>query len=143
MKKLSEDLNQIVIATYLRKLQIENDFIFFHIPNGGSRSKSEAGRFKAMGVLAGVPDLQIIAKNKAFFIELKTNTGSLGKAQKELHPRIEALGFKIYTVYGDNPIETLPKIAEIMQEECPYMKGISSFISNTLNSSFISNLVKS
>lgn len=31
--------------------------LLYHIPNGGSRRKSEAGRFKAEGVKAGVPDL--------------------------------------------------------------------------------------
>ena len=31
--------------------------LLYHVPNGGSRKKSEAGRFKAEGVKAGVPDL--------------------------------------------------------------------------------------
>lgn len=36
--------------------------LLYHIPNGGSRRKSEAGRFKAEGVKAGVPDLNKITK---------------------------------------------------------------------------------
>lgn len=31
----------------------------FHVPNGGGRSKAEAGILKAMGVLAGMPDLLV------------------------------------------------------------------------------------
>lgn len=31
--------------------------LLYHIPNGGSRGKAEAGRFKASGVKAGVPDI--------------------------------------------------------------------------------------
>ena len=31
--------------------------LLYHIPNGGSRGKAEAGRFKAEGVKSGVPDL--------------------------------------------------------------------------------------
>ena len=31
----------------------------FHSPNGGKRSASEGGRFKAMGVKAGVPDFML------------------------------------------------------------------------------------
>lgn len=31
--------------------------LLHHIPNGGTRSKSEAGRFRAEGVKAGVPDI--------------------------------------------------------------------------------------
>ena len=33
-----------------------NLITFYHTPNGGKRGKAAAGRFKAMGVLAGVPD---------------------------------------------------------------------------------------
>lgn len=29
----------------------------YHVPNGGGRSKAEAGRLKAMGVKRGVPDI--------------------------------------------------------------------------------------
>ena len=31
--------------------------LLYHVPNGGSRKKAEAGRFRAEGVKAGVPDL--------------------------------------------------------------------------------------
>lgn len=31
--------------------------LMYHIPNGGTRSKSEAGRFRAEGVKPGVPDI--------------------------------------------------------------------------------------
>ena len=31
----------------------------YHVPNGGSRGKAEAGRFRAMGVKSGVPDVAL------------------------------------------------------------------------------------
>lgn len=31
--------------------------LLYHVPNGGSRHKAEAGRLRAEGVKAGVPDL--------------------------------------------------------------------------------------
>ena len=31
--------------------------LMYHIPNGGKRTKAEAGRFRAMGVKSGVPDI--------------------------------------------------------------------------------------
>lgn len=34
-----------------------------HVPNGGKRGKAEAGRFKAMGVKAGVPDIPLPLRN--------------------------------------------------------------------------------
>lgn len=31
--------------------------LMYHIPNGGKRGKAEAGRFRALGVKSGVPDI--------------------------------------------------------------------------------------
>lgn len=58
--------------------------LLFHIPNGGKRGKSEAARFKAEGVKAGVPDLFLpVPRGKAhgLFIELKRRKG--GRVSKE------------------------------------------------------------
>ena len=41
---------------YLQILEAARLLFAFHTPNGGARSKAEAGRFKAMGVRAGVAD---------------------------------------------------------------------------------------
>lgn len=48
--------------------------LLYHVPNGGSRKKSEAGRFRAEGVKAGVPDLCLpVARGEyhGLYIELK------------------------------------------------------------------------
>jgi hypothetical protein len=45
--------------------------IVFHVPNGGKRSKAEAGIFKGLGVLAGVPDLIILWPGRCAGLELK------------------------------------------------------------------------
>ena len=58
--------------------------LLFHIPNGGSRGKAEAGRFRAMGVKAGVPDLCLpIAKAgyHGLYIEMKRTKG--GRVSQE------------------------------------------------------------
>jgi hypothetical protein len=45
--------------------------LIFAVPNGGFRSKAEAARLKWTGVLAGIPDLVIIAPiGRAFFLEV-------------------------------------------------------------------------
>lgn len=111
MKRI-EDYIQFQCAQWLR----ENDILFFHVPNGGNRSKSEGARFKAMGVLAGVPDLVILLPNAVtLFIELKTKKGSLSKAQKLLHPKIKTLGFHLEVIQTDchqTAIQTLKALVE-------------------------------
>jgi hypothetical protein len=53
MKKNDEQFIQIYICSFLRKLQLHYpNFIFFSIPNGGSRNKQEASNLKLAGVLA-------------------------------------------------------------------------------------------
>jgi hypothetical protein len=46
----------------------------YHIPNGGARSKATAGRLKAMGVKAGVPDLHLPVPSRGYhgtWLEMK------------------------------------------------------------------------
>lgn len=53
--------------------------LLYHVPNGGSRKKAEAGRFRAEGVKAGVPDLCLPVARGGFhglYIELKRQKGS-------------------------------------------------------------------
>lgn len=92
----------------------------FHIPNGGSRTKSEASRFKLEGVKAGVPDIFIpVPKGKfsGLFVEMKkysqrpksepfcpiTNKGALGglsNEQKQWAVDLTYMGYKWVCAYG-------------------------------------------
>lgn len=58
---------------------------FFHVPNGGSRNKIEAGQLKASGVVAGIPDMILVWKCVPYAFEFKTETGILSESQKEVH----------------------------------------------------------
>ena len=58
----------------------------FHSPNGGGRSKAEAGALKAMGVRSGVPDLQLPFPShyfKGLGIELKAGKNTLTNDQRD------------------------------------------------------------
>ena len=73
--------------------------LLYHIPNGGSRRKSEAGRFKAEGVKAGVPDLFLPAARGNFhglYIEMKRKAG--GRVSADQKVWIDALSKQGYAV---------------------------------------------
>ncbi len=69
--------------------------VAWHTPNGGKRSKREAGRFKAMGVRPGVPDWTIASDAlipTVLFIELKSATGRVSEEQKVFRRDAETAG---------------------------------------------------
>lgn len=74
--------------------------VWFHPANGGARSKVEAARFRAEGVVAGVPDLIIVFGGKLHALELKTEHGRLSPAQRTMHERLAAAGAHVAVAYG-------------------------------------------
>lgn len=66
--------------------------LLYHVPNGGSRHKAEAGRLRAEGVKAGVPDLCLpVARGQyhGLYIELKRQRG--GRISEEQARWIDGL----------------------------------------------------
>lgn len=78
--------------------------LLFHIPNGGKRSAAEAGRFKAMGVKPGVPDLFLPVPRGGYsglFIELKrAHGGSLSDHQRDWLDDLSVRGYKAVMCHG-------------------------------------------
>lgn len=58
MNRPEESLHRACLA-HLRAT-LPKPWIVWHTPNGGGRSKAEAGILKAMGTLAGMPDLFVL-----------------------------------------------------------------------------------
>lgn len=82
---------QASIVSYLRT--VLPDCRTFAVPNGGLRSKREAALLKWTGVLAGVPDLLIMAPGGCVYaIEVKAQDGSLSAAQKEFRSWMVKVG---------------------------------------------------
>lgn len=96
----TEDEEQKALVQWLRL----NDILFYHIPNGGYRSKSEAARFQALGVQAGVPDICIPMPQKGYaglYIELKRRKGGkLSDAQKRWLILLESCNYLAVVAYG-------------------------------------------
>ena len=78
--------------------------MLFHIPNGGSRGKVEAARFKAEGVKAGVPDMFLpVARGPwhGLFIELKRlRGGKISAEQKQWIGSLLSQGYLATVCYG-------------------------------------------
>ena len=71
----------------------------FAIPNGGLRGIAAAGRLKAEGVSAGVPDLFVPAWT--LWIEMKrTKGGAVSPEQRDWHSHLLAIGHKVIVGRG-------------------------------------------
>ena len=68
------------------------------IPNGGHRYKAVAGRLKAEGVKAGVPDIFLPvarAESHGLYIEMKTQKGRLTESQKYWADALANQGYRV------------------------------------------------
>lgn len=77
-------------------LQHGRHHLLFHIPNGGKRNAREAARFKAEGVVPGIPDLFLAVARHGFnglFIELKAGRNRPSPAQESCMRMLEAAGY--------------------------------------------------
>lgn len=93
----SEDREQMLFVQWFKRTYPE--VRIFHIPNGGRRSASEAAKFKAMGVVPGVPDLYVPAW--ALWIEMKRQKGgSVSLDQKDWHNYLISIGHKVIVAKG-------------------------------------------
>ena len=75
-----------------------------HIPNGGSRNKQEAVKFKQMGVKAGVSDLCLPYPKGLYcgmYIEMKFGDNRQQETQKEFLEDMAAVGHFVVTCYSE------------------------------------------
>ena len=76
--------------------------LMFAIPNGGQRNPATAGRLKAEGVKAGVPDTFLPVARLEFnglFIEFKKVGGKTSPAQNEMILRLRRQKYKVEICY--------------------------------------------
>jgi hypothetical protein len=106
----SEHQEQKVLVGWFR-IQYP-DYLIFSVPNGGTRNKIEAKKLKDEGALAGVPDIVICTPDKTIFVEMKKRKGgTVSKAQKEIHEKLQALGYEVIIGYGfSDAMEKITKL---------------------------------
>lgn len=77
--------------------------LLYAIPNGGQRAKGVAGKLKAEGVKAGVPDLCLpVARGEyhALYVEMKTKIGRVADKQADWHLALVQQGNRVEVCYG-------------------------------------------
>lgn len=90
-RRHDEDDLQRAVMVFL-DWSLPPDAIAFAIPNGGKRSAREASRMRAQGVKAGVPDICVIHRGRAAFIELKAKRGVMSPIQRDMTRRLVYCG---------------------------------------------------
>lgn len=77
--------------------------LMYHVPNGGHRSAAVAGKLKAEGVKAGVPDICLPSARGGYhglYIELKAGKNKATKEQEEWLSALNAEGYKAVVCRG-------------------------------------------
>lgn len=103
----SEDDLQSACHLYMNHNYLHYHGLYFSVPNGGFRTKSEAARLKATGMTAGIPDYMLMVPEGSpctypagwiVPIEFKYEKGDLNDAQKRIHPMWEKNGNKPHII---------------------------------------------
>jgi len=90
------------------RLRGEPGVFAFHPANGGKRSKAEAGIFKAIGVVAGTPDVIAIHRGAVHALELKSLRGRVTPVQKATMDAMQVAGARVAVAYTlDEALTTL------------------------------------
>ena len=96
----TEEEEQITLfrwADWMAQVRWPELAMMYHVPNGGYRNKAEAGRFRAQGVRAGVPDIVLPVPRGGYhglYIELKRTVGGrVSDDQRDWLDRLTAQGY--------------------------------------------------
>lgn len=80
------------------QVALPHDAMYFSIPNGLMRSRKARAIAIGEGLCAGVPDLCVIHRGRALFLELKAKRGVVSQAQRNLHRLLVYCGAEVMTV---------------------------------------------
>lgn len=127
-KQRPEDALQIAAVDFLHKA-LPKECVFFHIPNGGARTRTEAGIFKAMGVVAGILDICIMTRNHVIWFEFKAagtkhRQSALSDAQRAMISRLGRLGHWVFVVDSLDEVENSLRSVGLQLRATLFTKGV-------------------
>ena len=114
-RHLEGDL-QRAVHQYLT-VALPPDAVHFAIPNGLMRSKTAAARARGEAVRAGIPDLCVIFRGRAAFIELKTPRGVQSQAQRDMANKL------IYAGAAVCLCKSVQEVERSLLEACIPLRG--------------------
>nr|WP_246128725.1 VRR-NUC domain-containing protein [Pleionea sediminis] len=129
-KRNIEDTHQRAVINWSRLIKLPSSKLFepnttlfdylFHVPNGGGRSKAEAGILKSLGVKAGVSDLVLAIPTTEYsglYLEMKPPKlypSRVSETQKQWKERMNRVGYFCDIAYGS--IQAQKIIADYLRE---------------------------
>ena len=107
MRRREEQLHRAVVRL-LQVYQSRGLLTFCHVPNGGWRTRTEAGVLKALGTKPAVPDLLLWLPGGGHFqIELKAGNGRLSAHQAAWISRMTDMGVAVHVIRSLDGLEAL------------------------------------
>ena len=106
MKHLEDQLCEAFVEAMDYKIKLNpklKGLFYYHIPNGGKRSKIEGARFKRMGVRKGVCDYFVMRASNGYhglYIECKVAKNKLTPEQKDFIGIADFEGYKTTVAYS-------------------------------------------
>lgn len=100
MKHPESELQKACVKWYRLQYPKEANLLYMNHQNG--KSAAEQGRLKAMGLVAGVPDLTLLSRGCVDFFELKVGKNKQTNKQKEFQDLVVACGYYYHVIYSLN-----------------------------------------
>jgi hypothetical protein len=93
------------------------DAVHFAIPNGLMRSQKARARAVGEGIVAGVPDIAIVHRGRALFVELKSGRGVMSPAQRSMAQKLIYCGAAVCCC------RSVPEVEAALREACVPLRG--------------------
>ncbi len=95
----TEEVIHRAVAAHLARRAL-GDVVHWHVPNGELRRPGVAGKLRAMGTRAGMPDMMLLRQGQLYGLELKREGGRVSEAQRATLADLEASGATVAVAYG-------------------------------------------